>query len=750
MNNEKAVMAKVQEINASTSKDRVEVRVRDLLDRMSLEEKIGQLNQVEASADNVLDLLGDDIRAGQVGSIINQVDRDTVLELQRIAREESRLGIPLLVGRDVIHGFKTVVPLPIGQAASWNPQLVEACARLASEEASTVGVNWTFAPMIDVCRDPRWGRIAECLGEDPVLTSVLGAAMVRGFQGASLDDPSSLAACAKHFAGYGASESGRDYNTTNLPENELRNVHFPPFRAAVEAGVASLMTSFSDIDGVPATANSFLLRDVLREEWRYDGLVVSDWDAIQQLCVHGLTETRDEAAFQAASAGVDMDMVAGAYLQHLAGLVASGRIELETVDRMVANVLRLKFRLGLFDSRPVLADEPARMTSRSLAKEAALQSCVLLKNGGRALPLDPACLDHLAVIGPLANEPAEQLGTWVFDGDPERSVTPLAAIESLAADAGMSVSHARAMPTTRSLDETAFADAEAIARNADVVVVFLGEEAILSGEAHCRADIDLPGAQVSLVKRLKAVGKPVIAVIQAGRPLTLTSVIDDLDAILFAWHPGSLGGAAIADLLFGRACPSGKLPVSFPKMVGQIPVYYGHKNTGRPPAPDSIVHIDDIASGAAQTSLGMTAFHLDAGYEPLFRFGFGLSYTEFAYSELSLSAVRITPSETLTVAVNVTNSGEVEGDEIVQLYLRDRFGSVTRPVRELKAFQRVTLAPGETREVRFSLTVEDLKFYKRDQTRGAEAGKFDVWIGGDSAAGRKAEFTLTQDSPAMA
>ena len=750
MNNEKAVMAKVQEINASTSKDRVEVRVRDLLDRMSLEEKIGQLNQVEASADNVLDLLGDDIRAGQVGSIINQVDRDTVLELQRIAREESRLGIPLLVGRDVIHGFKTVVPLPIGQAASWNPQLVEACARLASEEASTVGVNWTFAPMIDVCRDPRWGRIAECLGEDPVLTSVLGAAMVRGFQGASLDDPSSLAACAKHFAGYGASESGRDYNTTNLPENELRNVHFPPFRAAVEAGVASLMTSFSDIDGVPATANSFLLRDVLREEWRYDGLVVSDWDAIQQLCVHGLTETRDEAAFQAASAGVDMDMVAGAYLQHLAGLVASGRIELETVDRMVANVLRLKFRLGLFDSRPVLADEPARMTSRSLAKEAALQSCVLLKNEGRALPLDPACLEHLAVVGPLANEPAEQLGTWVFDGDPERSVTPLAAIESLAADAGMSVSHARAMPTTRSLDETAFAEAEAIARNADVVLVFLGEEAILSGEAHCRADIDLPGAQVSLVKRLKAVGKPVIAVIQAGRPLTLTSVIDDLDAILFAWHPGSLGGAAIADLLFGRACPSGKLPVSFPKMVGQIPVYYGHKNTGRPPTPDSIVHIDDIASGAAQTSLGMTAFHLDAGYEPLFRFGFGLSYTEFAYSELSLSAVRITPSETLTVAVNVTNSGEVEGDEIVQLYLRDRFGSVTRPVRELKAFQRVTLAPGETREVRFSLTVEDLKFYKRDQTRGAEAGKFDVWIGGDSAAGRKAEFTLTQDSPAMA
>ncbi len=750
MNNEKAVMAKVQEINASTSKDRVEVRVRDLLDRMSLEEKVGQLNQVEASADNVLDLLGDDIRAGQVGSIINQVDRDTVFELQRIAREESRLGIPLLVGRDVIHGFKTVVPLPIGQAASWNPQLVEACARLASEEASTVGVNWTFAPMIDVCRDPRWGRIAECLGEDPVLTSVLGAAMVRGFQGASLDDPSSLAACAKHFAGYGASESGRDYNTTNLPENELRNVHFPPFRAAVEAGVASLMTSFSDIDGVPATANSFLLRDVLREEWRYDGLVVSDWDAIQQLCVHGLTETRDEAAFQAASAGVDMDMVAGAYLQHLAGLVASGRIELETVDRMVANVLRLKFRLGLFDSRPVLADEPARMTSRSLAKEAALQSCVLLKNEGRALPLDPACLDHLAVVGPLANEPAEQLGTWVFDGDPERSVTPLAAIESLAADAGMSVSHARAMPTTRSLDETAFAEAEAIARNADVVLVFLGEEAILSGEAHCRADIDLPGAQVSLVKRLKAVGKPVIAVIQAGRPLTLTSVIDDLDAILFAWHPGSLGGAAIADLLFGRACPSGKLPVSFPKMVGQIPVYYGHKNTGRPPTPDSIVHIDDIASGAAQTSLGMTAFHLDAGYEPLFRFGFGLSYTEFAYSELSLSAVRITPSETLTVAVNVTNSGEVEGDEIVQLYLRDRFGSVTRPVRELKAFQRVTLAPGETREVRFSLTVEDLKFYKRDQTRGAEAGKFDVWIGGDSAAGRKAEFTLTQDSPAMA
>jgi beta-glucosidase len=740
-------MAKAQTIEAGHGKDGVEARIRDLLSRMSIEEKVGQLNQVEGSAHDVVHALGADLRAGQIGSVINQVDPATVNELQRIAREESRLGIPLLIGRDVIHGFKTVAPIPLGQAATWNPDLVEACARMAGEEAAAAGVNWTFAPMIDICRDPRWGRIAESLGEDPVLTSILGAAMVRGFQGETLSDPTSLAACAKHFAGYGASEAGRDYNTTNLPENELRNVHLPPFRAAAEAGAASLMTSFSDIDGIPATANTLLLRDVLRGEWDYDGMVVSDWDAIKQLCTHGLTETEYEAAYQAATAGVDMDMVASAYRNHLADLIACGRIELAVLDRMVANVLRMKFRLGLFDGRTTADAEPSRMASRSLVKQAALQSCVLLKNDDHTLPLDPAALTRLAVIGPLADDPVEQLGTWIFDGDPERSVTPLAALQSLAADTALSLHHVRALATTRSHDQSGFDEAEAAARDADAVLVFLGEEAILSGEAHCRADIDLPGAQVELVKRLKATGKPVIAVIQAGRPLTLASVLDHLDALLFAWHPGSLGGAAIADLLFGRACPSGKLPVSFPKMVGQIPVYYGHKNTGRPPSPDTIIHIDDIQAGAAQTSLGMTAFHLDAGYEPLFRFGFGLSYTSFAYSGLILGSEAIAPDETLTVQVDVTNTGEVAGEEVVQLYLRDRFGSVTRPVRELKAFARVALEPGETRQVRFELTVEDLAFYKRNQTRGAEAGAFDVWVGGDSAADLHAEFTLTEDSP---
>ena len=740
-------MAKAQTIEAGHGKDGVEARIRDLLSQMSVEEKVGQLNQVEGSAHDVVHALGADLRAGQIGSVINQVDPATVNELQRIAREESRLGIPLLIGRDVIHGFKTVAPIPLGQAATWNPDLVEACARMAGEEASAVGVNWTFAPMIDICRDPRWGRIAESLGEDPVLTSILGAAMVRGFQGETLSDPTSLAACAKHFAGYGASEAGRDYNTTNLPENELRNVHLPPFRAAAEAGAASLMTSFSDIDGIPATANTLLLRDVLRGEWDYDGMVVSDWDAIKQLCTHGLTETEYEAAYQAATAGVDMDMVASAYRNHLADLIACGRIELAVLDRMVANVLRMKFRLGLFDGRTTADAEPSRMASRSLVKQAALQSCVLLKNDDHTLPLDPAALTRLAVIGPLADDPVEQLGTWIFDGDPERSVTPLAAIKTLAADTALSLHHVRALATTRSHDQSGFDEAEAAARDADAVLVFLGEEAILSGEAHCRADIDLPGAQVELVKRLKATGKPVIAVIQAGRPLTLASVINHLDALLFAWHPGSLGGAAIADLLFGRACPSGKLPVSFPKMVGQIPVYYGHKNTGRPPSPDTIIHIDDIQAGAAQTSLGMTAFHLDAGYEPLFRFGFGLSYTSFAYAGLILGSETITPDETLTVQVDVANTGEVAGEEVVQLYLRDRFGSVTRPVRELKAFARVALMPGETRQVRFELTVEDLAFYKRNQTRGAEAGRFDLWVGGDSAAELHAEFTLTEDSP---
>lgn len=724
---------------------RLDERVNDLLARMTLNEKIGQLNQLDASGDDVVARLAEGIRSGTVGSVINQVDLDTTTALQEIAIEQSRLGIPLLVGRDVIHGFQTVMPLPLAQAASWNPDLVRNCARVAAREASAAGVNWTFAPMVDICRDPRWGRIAECLGEDPFLAGVLGAAMVEGFQGDDLAAPDSIAACAKHFAGYGASESGRDYNTTNIPENELRNVHLPPFKAALDAGVVSFMASFSDIDGVPATANTFLMQQILRDEWKFDGLLVSDWESIRQLSVHGLTEDDRDAAGQAASAGVDVDMVSGVYSDHLAGLVQSGEIDLEQVDAMVRNVLRTKFRLGLFDNpyrQPAAAGRRTQAEALDLARDAARQSIVMLKNTNAVLPLDPGSIKSLALVGPLADAPYEQLGTWIFDGDPGLSVTPKAAIEAMAGNA-IRIHHVAALENSRSRNSDAFDDAVAAAAASDVVLLFLGEESILSGEAHCRADINLPGAQGELARRLRQTGKPIIAVILAGRPLTLADIADEFDAILYAWHPGSMAGPAIADLLFGLVSPSAKLPVSFPKMVGQIPVYYGHKNTGRPPTAGSMVHIDDIPTAATQTSFGMTAFHLDAGFEPLYPFGFGLSYGRFGYRNLKLDRDSIRMGEAVRVTVELSNSGGMAADEIVQLYIRDRVGSVTRPVRELKKFDRVHLAVGQTEVVVFELHTDDLAFWRRNGSHGAEPGMFDIWVGGDSNAQLHAEFRVS-------
>jgi beta-glucosidase len=712
----------------------VEQRISDLLSRMTLPEKIGQMNQRNASEGYAPDYLAEELRAGRIGSVLNVADAGIVDELQRIAVEESRLGIPLLVGRDVIHGFRTVMPIPLGQAASWNPELVRECASVAAREAATSGINWTFAPMIDVSRDPRWGRIAESCGEDVFLTSRLAVAMVEGFQGEDLAEPGKIAACAKHFAGYGAAESGRDYATTSIPEIELRNVYLPPFKAAVDAGVATLMPSFSELNGIPPTGSEFLLRQVLRDEWHFDGFVISDWDSVRQLAIHGLTENDAESALAAATAGVDMEMAGGAYVDHLAGLVEAGRLAVDVIDAAVANILRVKFRLGLFehpysrrDQLPPLLDADALAT----AKAAALQSVVMLRNEGGVLPLRADDLDLVAVIGPLADAPHEQLGTWVFDGDPGSTVTPLRAIEALLGP-GVAVHHVRAMETSRSRAGPAFEEAVAVARDADVAILFLGEESILSGEAHSRADIGLPGDQVELVRRIRATGTPLVAVIMAGRPLTLTGIVDEVDAILFAWHPGTMGGPAIADLLFGIESPSGKLPATFPRMVGQVPIYYCQKNTGKPPSPDMIVHIDDIDTHAPQTSLGMTAFHLDAGYRPLFPFGFGLSYAEFQYHAIRASAAELRLGESVTISAELTNRGSVAAEEVVQCYIRDRVGSVTRPVKELKGFRRVRLEPGETVTVAFELHTDELAFYGRAMHLAAEPGEFQAWIGGDS------------------
>ncbi|RZV37061.1 MAG: glycosyl hydrolase [Chromatiales bacterium] len=721
-------------------------RVQALLDSMTLVEKIGQMSQVEAGHGYAPDILGNRLRAGLVGSVINVVDVEVLNELQRIAMKESRLGIPLLIGRDVIHGFKTVLPIPLGQAATWNPDLVEQGARVAAREAAKSGVNWTFAPMIDISRDARWGRIAESYGECVLLTSELGAATVRGFQGHDLAESGSIAACAKHFAGYGAVESGRDYATTNIPDTKLRNVYFRPFHAAVDAGVSTFMTSFSDLNGIPATGNSYILDDVLRGEWAFEGFVVSDWDSVRQLSIHGLTENDRESAIEACNAGVDMEMAGDAYSNHLLGLVEDGEVSEESIDIAVSRILRVKFELGLFDNPytdPGAFPEYANEAALEVAREAAEQSVVLLKNDHGALPLAATELASVAIVGPLADAGYEQLGTWIFDGDEKLSVTPLAAIQTLVGDE-VKLRYVRAMENSRSRVNPEFDAAVDAARASDAVLLFLGEESILSGEAHSRADIGLPGDQVELVRRIRATGKPVIAVILAGRPLTLSDIVDEVDSILYAWHPGTMGGPAIADLVFGHAVPSGKLPATFPRVVGQIPIYYSQKNGGKPPTKDNVVHIDEIDTFAPQTSLGMSAFHLDTCFTPLFPFGHGLSYTWFGYENIRVSADEIALGETVTVSVDICNHGDIEAEEVVQLYTRDLVASLTRPVKELKGFRRIRLAARETRTISFEIHTDDLAFYGRQGHRVVEPGLFHAWVGGSSDAEQRTEFRIAQ------
>ncbi|MEM7081640.1 MAG: glycoside hydrolase family 3 N-terminal domain-containing protein [Pseudomonadota bacterium] len=711
---------------------RITAQAQTLLAQMTLNEKIGQMNQVHACDGFAPDYLGDEVRAGAIGSVINVEDPAAIRELQRLAVEESRLGIPLLVGRDVIHGFRTILPIPLGQAASWNPLLIERGAQVAASEAATVGINWTFSPMVDLARDPRWGRIAESFGEDVFLNQCCTRAMVEGYQGNNLTDAGSIAACVKHFAGYGAVESGRDYATTLVPELELRSVYLPPFQAGVDAGALSVMTSFSDLNGVPATGNAFLLRNVLREEWQFDGITLSDWDSVRQLTIHGVAENERDAAQQAVVAGVDMEMEGRSFLRHLESLANDGQVEIERIDEAVLNILSVKLKLGLFEQPYARRDElPPVLDGHALnvAQELATQSAVLLKNDEALLPLNSAKPLKVAVLGPLADAPYEQLGTWIFDGDANDSVTPLMTLRDRS---NLALAVEPVFAHSRDRDRSRFDAAAECAASSDVALLFLGEESILSGEAHCRANIDLPGAQAELVARLRQTQTPLVAVVMAGRPLTLSNILGNVDALLYAWHPGTMAGPALVDLLFGEAVPSGKLPATLPLMVGQIPIYYNQKNTGKPPSPETVVHIDDIDTFAPQTSLGMTAFHLDAGYRPLFPFGFGLSYTTFDYSDTWVSAQQIAVDDSITVSSTVTNSGGREAEEVVQLYLRDKVGTVTRPVKELKGFQRVRLRPGEALEVSFVITPEARRFVGRQMVEEPGVGEFAVAIGGHS------------------
>lgn len=714
-----------------------------LLQLMTFEEKLGQLQQLDGGiSKNDLPRL---IAEGKVGSVLNEIDPQRNAEYQKIAREKSRLGIPLLIGRDVIHGFRTMFPIPLGQSASWNTELVKEGARIAAAEASATGINWTFAPMIDVARDPRWGRVAESPGEDPFLTAEMGVAMIKGFQGEDMSEPGRIAACAKHFAAYGMAEGGRDYNSAVVGNRYLHEVYLRPFKSAVAAGAGSFMTSFNEVNDVPASGNQYLLRDVLKQKWAYPGMVVSDWESITEMIAHGYCEDPKAAALAAMKAGVDMEMTSTSYNDHLSGLIEEGRLEVKVIDDAVKRILVLKARLGLFKGpRPQVQGTLEKLGGEYLAaaKLAATESVVLLKNADAVLPLS-ADLKSVAVIGPLADAPHEQMGTWSFDGKKEDSQTPLAALrKDLSGKA--KINYARGLEISRTKTDEGFADALAAARASEIVLFFAGEEAILSGEAHSRAHLNLPGAQEELLSQISALGKPVILIVMAGRPLILTDLLPKVDAVLYAWHPGTMAGPALSDLITGKANPSGHLPITFPRAVGQIPVYHAHKNTGRPADKDNWVPIDKIPVHAWQTSLGNTSHYLDEGFTPLFPFGYGMSYTTFSYGPVQLDKTEYGKNETITASVEVTNTGKVSGKEVVQLYLRDHFASVTRPVRELKAFEKITLSPGESRTVTFELSPEERSFYRSDLSYGAEPGKYTVWIGPDAAVEQGVEFSTVE------
>lgn len=720
--------------------DGLETKVEELLARMTLQEKIGQMNQLSpGNADEVAAL----VKEGKVGSILNVTDPEQVNKIQDIAVKKSRLGIPILMSRDVIHGYKTIFPIPLGQAATFNPQVAEDGARIAAVEASADGIRWTFAPMIDISRDARWGRMAESCGEDPYLSAVMGVAMVRGFQGKSLCDPTSVAACAKHFVGYGAAEAGKDYNSTFIPERVLRNIYLPPFEAVAKAGCATFMTSFNDNDGIPSTGNDFILRTVLRDEWKYDGMVVTDWASATEMITHGFCSDRKDAAQRAVNAGVDMEMVSGSFMEHLEELVSEGIVSEATIDNAVRNILRLKFRLGLFNNPYVQTYQSVKYAEAHLAKakEAAEQSAILLKNDNETLPFTGK-VRTIAVVGPMADAPHDQLGTWCFDGEKEHTQTPLRALREMYGNR-VQVIYEPGVAYSRDKRTSGIAAAVAAARRADAVVAFVGEEAILSGEAHSLADLNLRGAQPELITALAATGKPLVTVVMAGRPLTIGRQVEESSSVIYMFHPGTMGGPAIADLLFGKVVPSGKTPVTFPKMTGQIPIYYAHHHTGRAPSGHETL-IDDIPLEAGQTSLGCTSFYMDAGFDPLFPFGYGLSYTTFVYNKLTLSATYLKVDGTLTASVDVTNIGKRVGTEVVQLYVRDKVGSVTRPVKELKGFRRITLQPGETQTVSFTLPMSELAYWTRRMRKEVEPGEFTLWLGTNSDEGPSADFEITK------
>ncbi|HNV68688.1 MAG TPA: beta-glucosidase BglX, partial [Candidatus Ozemobacteraceae bacterium] len=707
----------------------------DLLGRMTLEEKIGQLTLYTSTWAQTGPTLDANylhyIRQGRCGAVFNAMTASYTRSLQRIAVEQSRLKIPLLFGYDVIHGHRTIFPIPLAEACSWNLEAIERSARIAAIEAAAEGIHWTFAPMVDVARDPRWGRVSEGAGEDVWLGCQIAHARVRGFQGGDLSAPDTILACAKHFAAYGAAQAGRDYHSVDLSERTLEEIYLPPFEACVKAGARTFMTAFNDLNGIPCTGNRALLTDLLRSRWGFTGVVVTDYTSINELIPHGFATDLRQAAQLAIEAGVDMDMQGGAFLTHLAELVRVGIVSEQQIDQAVLRVLQVKQQLGLFDDpyrycdeererRVVFCEEHLRA-----AEDLARQSLVLLQNESRTLPLQKT-LTRVAVIGPLAESRVDLLGNWHGAGDENKVETILERVrEKLGAGCQVRFVKGCDVTGTRRLDVSGVLQAVA---DAEAIILVLGEHEHMSGEAASRADLDLPGRQNELAELVgitaRRAGKPVAAVLVNGRPLVLTRLSRAVPAILEAWFPGTRGARAIADVVFGDAAPVGKLVMTFPRCVGQVPIFYGMKNTGRP---------FDAANK-------YTSKYLDVENTPLFPFGHGLSYTTFSYAHLKLDQTQISSDDTLRVTVDVTNSGDRAGTDVVQLYLRDHVGSVTRPVKELKGFARVALAPGETRAIEFRLSADDLAFLRADMTRGVEPGTCSVMVGGSSETLLAADF----------
>ncbi|NME70364.1 glycoside hydrolase family 3 N-terminal domain-containing protein [Flammeovirga aprica] len=720
--------------------DPVEQKVEELLSKMTIEEKIGQTALRGTSSRVKGDLpesLKEAVRKGEIGAFLNIMNTDYVDELQRIAVEESPNKIPLIFGRDVIHGFKTMFPIPLAVAATWDPKQAEETGRVSAFEGTSSGVNWTFAPMLDIARDSRWGRIAESPGEDPLLGSLMGAAYVKGFQGDDLTSKTSMIACAKHFLGYGAAIGGRDYNTAIIHDPLLYNVYIPPFKAAIAENVQTFMSSFNELNGVPASGDKKIMMDLLRGKMDFDGFVVSDWNSVTEMIPHGYAKDEKHAAELGTNAGVDMEMTSESYEKHIKELLEEGKLSLTQLDFLVKNILRVKIRMGLFETPYRDKNHDGGLYANEhlqKAKVAAAKSIVVLKNENQVLPLTKN--KKVALIGPLADAPLDQMGTWSFDGEKEHSHTPLMALK------GQVIGFEKTLDFSRDKNKKSFQKAIDLAKKADVILFVGGEEAILSGEAHSRAEIDLPGVQEELILELSKLGKPIVLTIMAGRPITIGKIKDKLDGIVMAWHGGTMAGPALNEVLYAEMQPEGRLPVTWPKTSGQLPYYYNHKNTGRPAMEEKFVSMYEIPVGAWQSSLGNESHYLDAGYLPEYPFGYGLTYSTIEYSATTISSEKIKEGDELTVEVSIKNTGDYDAVETVQLYVQDVVGSITRPVRELKDYKKVEIKKGEQKKVTFKLHTDQLKFYNRDLEYVLEKGDFKVWTAPHALGGKPVAFEL--------